>query len=241
MPAEKFDAIFRDLKKKIEDGVYPAGTLIPSEYQLTEQYSCSRNTARRAIAILGHLGYVQSIHGKGVQVIYTPVHQAEFSFGGIESFAETAARNHLNVRTEVVQFTKMKTDSRTAEKTGFPEGSDVFYIQRVRRIDGRAVILDINVFLCSQVPGLTRNIAEGSIYRYLEEEVGMKIITSRRSITAERATEIDNKYLDLLDYDFVAVVTSRTYNEKGIQFEWTQSRHCPDSFVFYDTATRGKI
>lgn len=44
--------------------------------------------------------------------------------------------------------------------------------------------------------------------------------------------------MDLQDYDFVAVVTSRTFNDKGIQFEWTQARHRPDYFVFYDTAVR---
>ena len=31
-----------------------------------------------------------------------------------------------------------------------------------------------------------------------------------------------------------------TYNAQGIMFEFTQSRHRPDRFVFYDLAHRGK-
>jgi len=38
--------------------------------------------------------------------------------------------------------------------------------------------------------------------------------------------------------DYLAVVTSQTFNEEGTMFEYTQSRHHPDYFCFYDTATR---
>ena len=66
----------------------------------------------------------------------------------------------------------------------------------------------------------------------------MQIVTSKRKMTAEHATEIDEKYLDLKDYDFLAVISSQTYNADGVMFEYTQSRHRPDYFCFQDTATR---
>ena len=42
------------------------------------------------------------------------------------------------------------------------------------------------------------------------------------------------------DYNCLAVVSSMTYNAEGVMFEYTQSRHRPDCFVFYDTAHRVK-
>lgn len=51
-------------------------------------------------------------------------------------------------------------------------------------------------------------------------------------------TEIDEKYLDLGDYNCMAVVTSHTYNSDGVMFEYPQSRHRPDYFSFQDNATR---
>ena len=53
-------------------------------------------------------------------------------------------------------------------------------------------------------------------------------------------TEIDEKYLNLNagDYNCMAVVSSQTYNSDGIMFEYTQSRHRPDYFRFYDNAVR---
>ena len=50
-------------------------------------------------------------------------------------------------------------------------------------------------------------------------------------------TEIDEKYLDLGDYNCMAGVTSHTYNSDGVMFEYTQSRHRPDYFSFQDNAT----
>ena len=96
------------------------------------------------------------------------------------------------------------------------------------------------MFLKDVVPGLTKEIAETSIYDYIENTLGMSIITSKRLMTVERVTEIDTKYMDLNDYNCLAVVSSQTYNSNGIMFEFTQSRHRPDYFSFQDTAIRHK-
>ena len=66
----------------------------------------------------------------------------------------------------------------------------------------------------------------------------MQIVTSKRKMTVERVTEIDEKYLELNDYNCLAVVTGQTFNAEGVMFEYTQSRHRPDYFCFQDTATR---
>ena len=84
MPAAKYDTIYESLRKAIEDQEYPYQSTLPSEHQLVQLYDCSRNTVRRAIAELGEQGYVQSVHGKGVLVLYRKQEQTQFSIGGIE-------------------------------------------------------------------------------------------------------------------------------------------------------------
>ena len=238
MPKAKFESIYKDLKQKIESGEYPYQDLLPSENTMVNIYSSSRNTIRRAVLELAEQGYVQSLHGKGVRVIYQPIDQADFTLGGIESFKESAERNHRKTSTKVIQFTEITADARVSANTGFAPGSEQYYIQRVRYLEDKALILDINMFLKSLVPGLTKDIAEKSIYEYIENEVGMAIVTSKRKMTVERATEIDEKYLELNDYNCLAVISGQTFNSDGIMFEFTQSRHRPDYFCFQDTATR---
>ena len=238
MPKAKYDQIYRDLKEKIETEVYSYQEMLPSEHMLVREYGCSRNTVRRALAELSADGYVQPMHGKGVRNIFRPVEQAAFTVGGIESFKESSARNKRKGTTQVLQFAEIIADEKIEKRTGFRKGICLYYIQRLRFLNGIPLILDHNYFLKEAVPGLTPEIASQSIYDYLEGTLGITITTSKRTLTVEHVTQIDEKYIDLKDYNCMAVITSQTFDDNGIQFEYTQSRHHPDFFRFQDVATR---
>ena len=240
MPKSKFEEIYKDLKNHVRQGDYLYSELLPSENTLIGIYDCSRNTIRRAIAGLVEDGYVQAVHGKGVQVIYQPSDKTNFTVGGIESFKETAARNKMTYSTNVVCFETLMVDEDLARESSFPAGCEVLHICRVRSVDGVPLIRDINYFLKSAVPGLTEEIAGKSIYAYLEQELKMQIVTSKRKITVEKATPRDRELIHMDSYNCLAVVTSNTFNSDGIMFEYTQSRHQPEYFTFHDTATRKK-
>ncbi len=238
MPRSKFGDIYRDLKTKIEDGEYPYQSLVPSENTLVTVYGCSRNTVRRALAGLIEAGYVQPIQGKGVRVLYRPAGKAPFTLGRMESFHETAVRCRTNYQTKVVHFSMTQTDNALAAASGFPARVDVYHIERVRIVEGRALILDVSYFLRSVVTTLTPEAAEQSIYAYLEKQLGIQIMTSKRTITVERATADDRLYLDMGSFDCLAVVTNQAFNADGILFEYTVSHYHPEYFRFQDTACR---
>ncbi len=240
MPKSKYEDIYRNLKQKIESNEFASQELLPSENSLIQIYDCSRNTVRRALSRLVADGYVQTIQGKGVRNIYQPAEKAAFTIGEIESFRESALRNGQKAETKVVLFLEMTADEKISRRSGFPTGSELYYLQRVHYLDDRPLILNHNYFLKEPVPGLTKEIAESSIYNYLENQLHMTIVNSRRIMTVEKITEIDEKYLELNaeDYNCMAVVTSYTYNSQGVMFEFTQSRHRPDYFRFQDNAVR---
>ena len=143
-------------------------------------------------------------------------------------------------KTRVLQFAELETNEKISRRTGFSVGTQLYYLQRLRYLDGIPLILDHNYFLKELIPGLTPEIAEHSIYEYLEQDLGFTISTSKRTMTVEHVTQIDETYLDMNDYNCMAVITSQTFNADGIQFEYTQSRHRPDHFQFQDVATRKK-
>lgn len=241
MPKAKYDQIYRDLKLKIETGEYEFQELLPSEHSLVITYDCSRNTIRRAISALVTDGYVQTQQGKGVRNIFQPAPQTSFTIGGIESFKESALRNHQKADTQVLCFTELTADAGIAKRTGFPSGSSLYYLQRLHYLDGLPLILNHNYFLRDVVTNLTPEIAEHSIYEYLEQTLHISVVTSKRVMTVEKMTQIDEKYLTLNDYNCLAVISSQTYNSDGIMFEFTQSRHRPDYFRFQDNAVRRPI
>lgn len=240
MPKSIYEDIYKDLKQKIENHTFKQQELLPSENSLIQTYHCSRNTVRRAIRCLVSDGYVQTVQGKGVRNIYHPHDQNLFTLGEIETFKESARRNDKEASTKTVLFTEFTIDEHSSEKTGFPIGCEVYYIQRIHYLDDFPLSLNHNYFRKDCIPGLTKEISETSIYNYLENELQMTIVNSKRIMTVEKVTQIDEKYLQLNvnDYNCVAVISSQTFNSDGVMFEYTQSRHRPDYFRFFDNAVR---
>lgn len=180
--------IFEDLRGRIEEGEFPYQSFIPSEAVLVEEYECSHNTLRKALNVLRLHGYVQPIHGKGVLVIWKPDVHARFVLGDIESFREAAARNGITAYTKVRSFEEIVADEHVADITGFEVGDRLYRVERIRHMNGPALIYDINYFLASAVPGLTPEIVENSVYLYVESELGMRISTSKRCVKVEHVT-----------------------------------------------------
>ncbi|WP_130812858.1 UTRA domain-containing protein [Olsenella sp. Marseille-P4559] len=233
-----YGQIYEALLDQIQGGDYPYQSFIPSEAELCELYACSHNTVRRAVRLLTQEGYVQPINGKGVRVIYLPSEREDFSMGGIETFKEAARRNNFEAVTKVVSLGHEMVSKAFALESGFPEGSDVTHVERVRLMDGRARILDRNWYLTGLVPDITPEVAADSIYAYIEGTLGMRVTTSKRTFLAEKARRADRELLDLGGYDFVAVVVNHTFNDDGVMFEYTQSRHHPEHFSFTTVALR---
>ena len=72
MAQAKYNQIFQTLRGRIDSGAYGFLELLPSENTLAEEFTCTRNTVRKALALLVAQGYVQTMQGRGVQVICRP-------------------------------------------------------------------------------------------------------------------------------------------------------------------------
>lgn len=238
MPRRKFTQIYAELKNRIEKGIYTVGQLLPSENTLIKEFECSRNTVRRALSCLVKDGYVQTCQGRGVYNIYQPLEPSSYTMDAIESFAEASRRTGQNGTSKVVLFETCSADGLLARQTGFPQGTALFHQICIHNIDGIPRILNHNYFRRDCMPDLNKEITSGSIYHYLEDELGMSIVTSKRIFTVERATDEDRSFLQLDGYDCLAVVRSQTYNSEGIMFECTEARHYPGAFRFQSNAVR---
>lgn len=61
----KYFSLMEQLKNDIVSGVIRPGEKLPSENELSQKYSLSRHTVRKALGILVQEGYVEAFHGKG--------------------------------------------------------------------------------------------------------------------------------------------------------------------------------
>ena len=61
----KYFSLMEQLKADIVSGAICPGEKLPSENELSQKYSLSRHTVRKALGILEQDGYVEAFHGKG--------------------------------------------------------------------------------------------------------------------------------------------------------------------------------
>lgn len=234
----KYQEIYEFLRTRIEDGSFPFRSFLPSENRLSADFATTRPTVRKAVQYLGSQGYVQPIHGKGIQVIYRPRSTSLFFLSGIESLAEAGRRIGITVRTVLLSATVETITDSVAQASGLTAGAQVLYLRRLRLLNDRPAIIDHNRFLRSVVPDIPREAAETSIYAYLENELGVHIATASRMITIEGADELDRRHLDLGGLDCVGVMESLGFDSGGVPFEYTRSHHVPQTFGFVSAAQR---
>ena len=61
----KYAQIVSTIQRRIGDGTYPPGALLPSETQLVREFAVSRPTVVRALEVLRSQGWIDREHGRG--------------------------------------------------------------------------------------------------------------------------------------------------------------------------------
>jgi GntR family trehalose operon transcriptional repressor len=238
MTLNKFHDIFLELEKGILEGVYQPGTLLPSENQLVEQYSVSRETIRKALNLLINAGYIQKKQGKGSIVLN--VRKFDLPISGVISYKELQQAQKMQSITRVVELAEDQVSESLAQLTGWTKNAPIWRLVRQREIDGEVVIVDIDYLLKEIIEELPKERAEDSIYDYFENDLGLAISYAQKEITVEPITEADQRLMTLDKDTHVVVVRSVVCLEDTRCFEYTESRHRLDKFKFVDFARRRK-
>ena len=228
MKESKYVTIYKEWKEKIESGQIAEGERLPTESSLMESYQVSRDTVRKSLNLLEQNGYIQ--RGRGRASLVMPKQRYTFPLSEIASFQEVNKLSYAHAETEVVNLDILQDSHKIKKIFQQSVNGEVYELIRVRRMKDEAVILDKDYFVRDVVPRLPLNECKVSVYRYLEEELGLQISYAVKEITVQKANAEDYELLDMGDYNMVVVVKSHTYLENNTLFQCTESHHRPDKF-----------
>jgi GntR family transcriptional regulator len=71
-PLPKYIRVVTELRRRIEDGTYQPGDMLPSESQLVREFGIGRTMIVRALQMLQHDGWIAREHGLGSYVKARP-------------------------------------------------------------------------------------------------------------------------------------------------------------------------
>jgi GntR family trehalose operon transcriptional repressor len=233
----KYKKVYQDIKKKIEDQVWSTGQALPTENELMEIYSYSKDTIRKALSLLEMDGYIQKKQGKSSIVIEHGLMKEQY-LAEIKTAGELNKRSKHQIQTELTSLYIVQGQDDLMSTFEVDDKVDFYRVSRVRTIDGERLEYEISYFDRRVVPYLSKEIAESSIYRYLEEELKLTISHSRREISFRFANKEEKQLMDLADYEMVVVVTSVTYLSNGQAFQYGTISYRPDKVSFVSMAKR---
>ncbi|MEM5470288.1 GntR family transcriptional regulator [Hoeflea sp. AS60] len=125
----RYAQIQKNLEQRLIDGVYPIGSLMPSEQELSAEFGSSRTTIREALRYLRERGYVERRQGVGTRVISDTTRSPYFqSFSSLDELFQVAIETYyvvMDVKTIVI-------DQELAELVGGLAGEEWILINGVR-------------------------------------------------------------------------------------------------------------
>jgi Transcriptional regulators len=235
MPKNLYSDIYHILKGEIDSNVYPPKTILPGEEDLSERFSVTRNTIRRALKKLQEDGLVYTVKGRGVVVLEPIVDNRvmfsasnHFGFLDLMSFPQNKFIKKLT--TKVLNFEEVVIDDELSKRTSFGIGDTAYYVERLRIFNGSAMAIDFSYFRKENLPVLSIDDAQGSIYQYIRDEKIFKIAAARSVSTVETVSDRESELLDLKEANCVGVLKRYVYTDLGNLFECTETKYVPNHF-----------
>lgn len=233
----KYKQVYQEIKDKIKSGIFLANQELPSENELMKQYAFSKDTIRKALSLLEIDGYIQKQQGKN-SIVLEPNLTKPQRLSEIKTVGELNFSATHNIKTELTNLYIVQGEQILMDNFNVDDSVDFYRVGRIREIDGEKVEYEISYFDRRIVPYINREIAEKSIYHYLEHELGLVISHSQRKISFRYANEEEKNYMDLTPYNMVVEVTSTTYLANGQPFQYGSISYRPDKISFITLAKR---
>lgn len=188
----KYVSIYRDLKTAISVGDLAPGEPLPSQRELSEDFGVTLMTLRQALTLLAEDGLVNTEHGRGTFVAHRPY---RLPLGPLGSFAEEMRRSGRRLRTEVLDYARMRAPATVVARLSL-RGELAFRLVRLRHIDDRPLLLQTSYLPLSLGRRLEiGQLADRSLYAVLDEDLEVRVARAVESIQAISLTDDDAETL----------------------------------------------
>ncbi|MCO4325561.1 GntR family transcriptional regulator [Staphylococcus agnetis] len=232
----KYEAIASKMKALLDGGDYQQGDRLPNLEQLKAKYEVSKSTIIKALEILEKEGYIYQSRGSGI-FVRTPKRE-----GYINLFTSNGFTDDLHthqVTSEVIEVKELAhPDAIVMQYLHLNAHDKVYFVKRVRYIDNKILCIENAYFNQNLVVYMSEEIAKGSIFRYLENNLKINIGYSDIYFNIGTLKQDESELLKqpfgtpTLRYEQVV------YTKTGIPFDYSQIIFHHENAKFYIPSIR---
>lgn len=231
----KYEVVAKDIISRIKQNEFEKTLKLPTEDEMIEYYQVSRNTVRSALKLLTSQGIIFSRQGSGFYIRQRS-NSNSISITGTNGltydFPNSTFSNY------VISVDLIEADEKLAKKMMCEPGDLIYRCKRLRILDDKKFALEIGFYSKKVVPYLCKEIAEQSIYNYLQNDLKLKLGFADKDIYAIKLTKEQSELLDLEPGDPGLVIADTVYLDNGVLFNSSQVIYNYKYARFYATAIR---
>ncbi len=220
IPTPLYYQLQQIIKEKIEKGVWRPGENIPTENEIMQKYEVSRTTARQAILALVNDGYLRREKSKGT-IVTSPTGRKSL-VGGLISFSEEMSQKGIAHFSKILDQRVVAANSDIAAKLQLSEGAPIYYLKRIRYLQGQPYLMDEHFIPYHLCPGIETKYQENtSLYQLLEGTY--KFNLHHGQIEFEPVSPPTKEMIDLLEiYSTTNLILAEriVYSEKDVPLDY---------------------
>lgn len=217
--------LYAQVKTLITDrliaGRWRAGEMLPSEFQLADEFGVSQGTVRKALDALAADNVVVRRQGRGTFVAEHDDHRALFHF--FHLVGPDGERRLPESR--LISVRKGLAGRMEAGRLGIGRGTPVIRIRRVRLLDGRPVIAETIAVPQKLFPDLADlDEVPNTLYDLYERRYGITVARAVERLAAVAADDRDAKLLEVDPATPLLEIDRTARALDGSVVEWRISR-----------------
>lgn len=211
----KYQELASIIKENIKNGEYRETEKLPTEDKLMQQYGVSRYCVRNAISILVEFGLVYPVQGSGMFVRESK-REGCLSLGSTKGL--TAELSDHKIEAKVYHLEIIPADEKIATRMKCKIGTPVYYIIRLRILDGVPLAVEYTYYNQEIVTKIDEEIASGSLFGYIKNTLGLNIGFADKVLHCNKLPEEAASYLELSPGDPTIIIEDDAYLSNGQMF-----------------------
>lgn len=222
--------LYKIMKERIERGIYPESSMIPSETDLQKEFDVSRITVRRAMSDLEHDGFVNKKRGQGTIVLPRKDNRdlAEF-----KSFSWDARTKGNRPGSIILACKTVEANVKVIAMLKLSESEKVVHLKRLRLLNGK--IIGLHETYVSLRFGFT--ITEDdfdtntSLYDFIEQK-GIVLGSADETVEAKIPNNDVRKELYMEENKPIFYKERVTYTLDGTPIEYSENSYIADRYKY---------
>lgn len=208
-------AIKKAIEMGIETGKYKIGDRLPSEYDMAEKFSVSRETYRATVKLLEKEGKLLIRRGVGTFVV-NPLPSIPSSLEKLQSIGSMIRLAGLTEGERQESFRLLNCSEEWAEILRIKPGDPVLTLERFRTANGEPVAFSLNIIPEVYVgDAFNKKEFSGSLLEFLETECKIRVIRADSELIVPLHTDPYSKKLKVNPQTTVLLMAQTQYDENN--------------------------